>query len=453
MPAANTSLPKERRGPWFVRTTVVPPADMESLCSSLSSLQWLAALRCDSGLNKGLLSPPRLSPPGSPAVQRSKRQQLDAIAEEEAAAAAAAEEEAVDWSTSACKPPYAYASLIYMALKNSTEDKLALSEIYDYVMTNFAYYRTADSGWKNSVRHNLSSSRCFEKVTRADTEKGKGGYWCLAANHEEIAHLVLRKKRRRSKKRLNAHGSGGSFKTKSMSPVLKRRTSPAAADTADENLNSTTVAESLDLFEGLDWHAALGESMNTRYLVPAMHSEPQPQVPSTPLAKSSPLADTAFVGSSSIVDGDGDGEGEAASPAISAAQGVNNEHPGDIQVDVTRWAAERAEASEVLTLVGRRCVMHQIPMDLSESLTGDLLLSGSSNDGVLSCSSRLILEEAAEHGPLCFLPSNGDSFNGAPPVPMEGLLRDTDMMSPSPQYEVDDELGGTMLSIPADWLA
>ncbi|CAO3647554.1 unnamed protein product [Cunninghamella blakesleeana] len=77
------------------------------------------------------------------------------------------------------KPPYSYATLIKYAIENSQENKLTLSEIYQWVIEHYPYYSTAGTGWKNSIRHNLSLNKSFIRVPRPINEPGKGSYWMV----------------------------------------------------------------------------------------------------------------------------------------------------------------------------------------------------------------------------------------------------------------------------------
>ena len=64
-----------------------------------------------------------------------------------------------------------------MAILESDEKKLVLSDIYQFVMDRFPFYNNQERAWRNSIRHNLSLNECFIKAGRA--ENGKGNYWAI----------------------------------------------------------------------------------------------------------------------------------------------------------------------------------------------------------------------------------------------------------------------------------
>ncbi|XP_075435765.1 forkhead box protein K2 isoform X2 [Ascaphus truei] len=96
------------------------------------------------------------------------------------------------------KPPYSYAQLIVQAITMATDKQLTLNGIYTHITKNYPYYRTADKGWQNSIRHNLSLNRYFIKVPRSQEEPGKGSFWRIdPASESKLIEQAFRKRRPR----------------------------------------------------------------------------------------------------------------------------------------------------------------------------------------------------------------------------------------------------------------
>ncbi|NWY97653.1 FOXA3 factor, partial [Agelaius phoeniceus] len=94
------------------------------------------------------------------------------------------------------KPAQSYIALISTAILSSPEKKLLLSDIYQWIMDNYPYFKNKEKSWRNSVRHNLSLNECFVKAGRSDN--GKGHFWAIhPANLEDFAKGDYHRRRAR----------------------------------------------------------------------------------------------------------------------------------------------------------------------------------------------------------------------------------------------------------------
>ncbi|XP_023236996.1 forkhead box protein E3-like [Centruroides sculpturatus] len=100
------------------------------------------------------------------------------------------------------KPQHSYIGLIAMAILSSSDKKMVLSDIYQYILDHYPYFRNRGPGWRNSIRHNLSLNDCFVKAGRS--ANGKGHYWAIhPANVEDFKKGDFR--RRKAQRKVRKH--------------------------------------------------------------------------------------------------------------------------------------------------------------------------------------------------------------------------------------------------------
>ncbi|XP_074243401.1 forkhead box protein H1 [Saimiri boliviensis] len=78
------------------------------------------------------------------------------------------------------KPPYTYLAMIALVIQAAPSRRLKLAQIIRQVQAVFPFFREDYEGWKDSIRHNLSSNRCFRKVPKDPAKpQAKGNFWAV----------------------------------------------------------------------------------------------------------------------------------------------------------------------------------------------------------------------------------------------------------------------------------
>lgn len=141
--------------------------------------------------------------------------------------------EEIDYSLDSSKdikPPHSYAQLIGQAILSSPEEMLTLANIYTYIKEKYAFFRYSTGGWQNSIRHNLSLSKSFEKVARRTDEPGKGMKWRIADDQRDEFVKKTLFSSRKGQARMGSSGpssparkeSGSTYATERLMGVLNQ---------------------------------------------------------------------------------------------------------------------------------------------------------------------------------------------------------------------------------------
>jgi hypothetical protein len=146
---------------FFFTLNVTTKMSKMELNSSLTTMDWLARLNVGKNGKMGAPGEPPSSRSGRPQPRKPPPSPIDLTARLDPL-------EAQAYRYHDAKPPYSYAALITFAINSSQRRRMTLSDIYNWISSNFPYYRDAGTGWKVGARSFLGLCEWLKHATDQD---------------------------------------------------------------------------------------------------------------------------------------------------------------------------------------------------------------------------------------------------------------------------------------------
>ncbi|VVC45982.1 Fork head domain conserved site 2,Fork head domain,Winged helix-turn-helix DNA-binding domain [Cinara cedri] len=138
-----------------------------------------------------------------------------------------------------------YADLITQAISSVPEQRLTLSQIYEWMVQNVPYFKdkgdsNSSAGWKNSIRHNLSLHNRFEKIQNEGT--GKSSWWQI--NHSATRESAKSRRRAASMETSKFEKKRGRVKkvVEALRNSLNPENTPSPSSSISENSDMIPVS-------------------------------------------------------------------------------------------------------------------------------------------------------------------------------------------------------------------
>ena len=143
MPVAVQSYAERFAANWKAQNPEDDEDEKSSLDDSLTNLQWLHSISIQD------IAPVTTSIAPSPSPSSNSCDSDDRSDTSDGYKDINSKEPNIDYKNDANhKPPYSYATLICMAMRETNKTKITLSAIYKWIKENFMYYRVADPTWQ-----------------------------------------------------------------------------------------------------------------------------------------------------------------------------------------------------------------------------------------------------------------------------------------------------------------